>query len=260
MLIYEGNHAKAMSFKVIATRSEIRSAAIERMLSGLRIPTEDLSRSGLRIGTYNTALVSLIFKLKHWGHFIKDPIGITTAHTWDSMLRAGQIANRILSSGYDYDVIALSEVFSEPARKVIVSKLSTEYPYFLEKLPTSDPPVSSRVIGGIAGYFGEAVGYLLDMLGVDLRGLIEDSGLMLFSRFPIIDSCFKVFTFPSDEKRIEAQPDSLANKGAGYARILHPHTSLHYNIIFTHLQTNDAEFKWVRDMEIGQYKILFMRL
>lgn len=226
------------------------SSAIERIFSGYIDP----NKRGLRIGTYNTHLVSLPFKIKLTaaGDFLGDPVGFVTNHIAEVTSNARQIASRILSSGYDYDVIALNEVFSEEARKILVSKLSPEYPHYLEKL-TYTVSVAPAVKSVIADYFKGIIGELLDALKiVDLANLMEDSGLMLFSRFPIIDSRFKAFTFPTIGAITDAAPDSLAYKGVGYARILHPHTSLHYNILFAHLQTNDDEYKWTRDMEMEQ--------
>lgn len=214
-------------------------------------------KGGLRIGTFNTQLDSLLFEIgKDWQKFLMDPKGVATKHTAKVTNKAEQIADRILFSGYDYDVIALIEVFSEDARSVLLSKLSSAYPYRIEKLPKIVAPLPPGILGAVGEFLGDALGIVLDMLGIDLPDIGEDSGLMLFSRYPIVKTSFREFTFPSTEAAILAIPDSLAAKGAAYARIFNPITKDTFNLVLTHLQENEDKWAGVRGDELNQVQAL----
>src|SRR5437763_13292058 len=73
----------------------------------------------IRFLTYNT-------QLRSWGMEVlaqQNLFPVTSAEE-----RAATIAERILSSREDYDVICLNEVFDEDARAVLGSKLIDKYP------------------------------------------------------------------------------------------------------------------------------------
>ena len=107
-------------------------------------PTVTPKTFSLRIGTFNTALLPDIARTSE---------GINSRYGFseDDTQRARRIAGRILASGYD--VISLEEVFDEDSRNRLVGSLHGTYPHYIEF-------ADSR------------------------SGVFEDSGLMLFSRFP----------------------------------------------------------------------------
>jgi endonuclease/exonuclease/phosphatase family metal-dependent hydrolase len=143
----------------------------------------------------------------------------------DDETRSVRIADRILAG--QYDIIALNEVFDEEAREKFISKLKETYPSYV-------------------AYIGDAA------VGA------EDSGLMLFSRFP-----FEPLPNPQhkhDPDYLEASnagadwkdvafieydedvfPDNWAGKGAAFVRIKNPTTGRILNVAFTHMQASYPE-------------------
>jgi endonuclease/exonuclease/phosphatase family metal-dependent hydrolase len=140
-------------------------------------------------------------------------------HLPSNARRARVLAERIRAGGYD--LIALTEVFSGRARRVLLEGLAGEYPWNVQ-------------------YIGSR------------RLVREDSGLMLFSRVPF-DAL--PATAPNGRLRVRAcangtapdrppvwfveysecaSSDCLAGKGAGYVRLRHAGRPLH--VFFTHLQ------------------------
>ena len=102
--------------------------------------------SSLRVVTYNTQLRSRLMEMF---------ADLNPFTTFTAPRRAEIIAERIRSSEYDYDVVALNEVFCEDSRVILWRRLGQKYRHAI-------PMLGSRFIG-------------------------EDSGLMLFSRFPFED-------------------------------------------------------------------------
>ncbi len=68
-----------------------------------------------------------------------------------SKQRSRQIADRVLASGYDF--VVFNEAFDEDIREILIRRLRDTFPHFVSALGTPQP-------------------------------ILEDSGLMLFSRFP----------------------------------------------------------------------------
>lgn len=175
----------------------------------------------LRIGTFNTQLRSTAMEVL--ADF--DPFTDNTAPQ-----RAKIIANRILNSGFDYDVIALNEVFDEEARGVLVAALQGTFPFFIAK------PDEATI----------------------LDGKFEDSGLMFFSRLPIEGvpkQPGKQFLFTLFKEG--AGEDALAAKGAVYVRVMEfvRFKERPYNFIITHLQA-DGEHEEVRKSQLQQIQEL----
>ncbi len=79
--------------------------------------------------------------------------------------RALEIAARLLEM--DLDVVALNEVFVEDARDQLVSLLESKYPYVVTRI---EPPADTDVTDIFEPHFGAY--------------FVQDSGLMLFSRYP----------------------------------------------------------------------------
>jgi hypothetical protein len=142
--------------------------------------------------------------------------------------RERKVAERILANGYD--IIAFQEVWDGGAKEQLVHYLSEQYPYFVR--------------------------YVAD------SGNYEDSGLMLFSKFPfekLPQDTYKVSNQDDVEyfAQYEGQPwddvaftyygsscsgnDCYAGKGAGYVRIRNPQTERIYNVVFTHLDAQDTD-------------------
>ena len=149
--------------------------------------------------------------------------------------RAARIATRIKQG--DYDIVVLNEVFDEQARDKFVDKLSGKYPYYVSKVDST------------------------------LIGAFEDSGIMLFSRYPFVALPNHPLFPPTPPPVVAASsagapwslevgavifpygaagdaagecyfPDCLASKGAALVRIENPETHRIINVAFTHLQAS----------------------
>lgn len=125
--------------------------------------------------------------------------------------RARSVAQAILDMPLlkQPDIIAFNEAFSETARPILKSMLSSKYPNIIEKLEHPGP---------------------------DFK---EDSGLMLFSKLPYL-------ILPNGDNHVyepfpnAADTDAKAAKGVGIVRVNGPFTPT--TIAFTHLQASyDAE-------------------
>lgn len=136
----------------------------------------------------------------------------------DDTTRPHKIAERIKKSGYD--IIALNEVFDEDSRGTFLAELMGTYPHY--------------------------VAYLTDSTVTT-----EDSGLMLFSRFPfepLPDTTFQVHSgdcWASDCNKVAFYEygradgdDARSEKGVGFVRIRNPQTNRIYNVLFTHMQAS----------------------
>ncbi len=181
------------------------------------------------------------------------------------------IATEILAG--DYDIIAFNEVFGEDARKILVDRLSGKYPHFVskidEELLAGEILIDTSLMeGGTFEVDGDFL-KIKDLLGGSLHTFkvktaapgqtpgtflvklnAEDSGLMIFSRFPFIDLPNNAFKWDSGEldgttdqvafTRFSsfADSDALAAKGAGLVRIQNPVNNTIYNVVFTHTQAD----------------------
>jgi len=144
---------------------------------------------------------------------------------------ARRIAERIKASRYD--IIVLNEVFDEDIR-------SGESYSFVENLKDTYPHRVEYLSGDAA----------FDPLVPDPN---EDSGLMLFSRFPFEPLPTSTFAIKplhtackgTDCDRVAfvefqdcSDDDCFSEKGAGYVRIRNPLSNQIYNVVFTHLQAS----------------------
>lgn len=107
------------------------------------------------------------------------------------------------------DVIAFNEVFNESARDALLQTLPAVWNHVIKK--------------------------------VDDGGVGEDSGLMLFSRLPLVNLPAKPPLFPSNDVffttyRASALPDAGARKAVALARVDAPIPAT--NILFTHTQAS----------------------
>jgi hypothetical protein len=140
---------------------------------------------------------------------------------------AERMAKRIIASGYDF--IVLNEVFDDEAGESFTKHLKSDYPYYIQELD------------------GDTV-------------FAEQSGLAIYSRFPMIDllnpgcdgdSCggdcigsvcdkvaFWVYHVCDDTAWPWDIADCDSDKGMALVRIRNPHTNRVYNTFFTHLQAS----------------------
>jgi endonuclease/exonuclease/phosphatase family metal-dependent hydrolase len=162
------------------------------------IPESMLQSPALRIGTFNARFLP---------------------HLLSNRRRARLLAERIAE--YDYDIMVLSEVFSERARRALLGKLSSRYRYIVQ-------------------YIGSR------------RRLRDDSGLVLLSKYPFqtlpgstaygrgrlqISGCQGSDDGPAVwfvEYADCCCSDCLAGKGAAYVRLGVNDRRLH--VFFTHMQ------------------------
>ncbi len=179
----------------------------------------------LRLMTFNTQFLT---------SNILSEIGITpdmeSEYGMSTEERAEAIAKAILKLKPLPDIIALQEVFDEDAKDELEDALKGTYPHYVYKLDSND--------------------------FIDLD---EDSGLMLFSRFPFtnlpndqykagdVTAYIKPYGTLKEWDEVafiefdeHSYPDSLANKGVGFVRI--QVASLPYskyiNVAFTHTQAS----------------------
>lgn len=130
----------------------------------------------MRILTYNTQMRSALMETGF-------PPSIPPVYT--APLRAELIAEAILRSPEEIDIVCLNEVFDEPARAILSARLEAEFPYQVTKADT----FYTRIVRpGFAGDLPEKIwdltfGPLAD-LGSLAKLKLEDSGLFLASRYP----------------------------------------------------------------------------
>ncbi len=172
----------------------------------------------LRIVTFNTQLRSWAME----AGARKDPFFAESAEQ-----RAKAIARRIINSRFDYDIVALNEVFDEDARELLAGELSGAYPNALTKADVNY--VGAQLAGAGLALTGSV---LLAAYGIAMlvNTKFEDSGLMLFSRFPferIPPPAGFEGEFPTGLPYVFFKPytlaeggDASAAKGAVLARIL----------------------------------------
>lgn len=134
----------------------------------------------LRILTYNT-------QLRSWAMEVGADGWIFPSETAEQ--RAKLIAQNVLTSAHDYDVVCFNEVFDEDARDVLIGELLKRYPYAVTKADVGGVEVAwpGKPILPI-----NPVALLLAVTGISFIGSwltlgtpkLEDSGLMIFSRWP----------------------------------------------------------------------------
>jgi hypothetical protein len=208
--------------------------------------------------TFNTHLLSPAMCLLAEG--FGDAVGDfgRDCHTEEHAVR---IANYILNESPlrdQYEVIALNEVWDEDAKDILVSRLKGRYPHYISKIDDDLVVVEKKVLNA------------------------EDSGLMLFSRYPFVDlpnqpgmpapavGTNSRFGSPWDPVEGSSSAEGKvafirfgsytgdskwAAKGAALARIAAGFRT--YSIIFTHTQDADgATEQDVRAAQLADINIL----
>ncbi len=195
----------------------------------------------LRLGFYNTFLRSpMMYCLQSWEN-LPDCLVQYDEVPEDN---AEQAAQELISLGLD--VIALGEVFDESARDILSLRMATAgYVHQVRKL---DDALVVIEIGGDAPEGPFPMIELEDPIKFNL----EDSGLMLFSRFPFVP-------LPNDDYQANgdyleattdevafvrfsatADYDMLSAKGAGLVRVQNPSSGEIYTVVFSHMQADYA--------------------
>ena len=180
----------------------------------------------------------MLFNVK----FVADGDDVNDVVFADDAERAEHIAQRILAQldTLDPDVIVFNEAFDEDAQDTLSSQLCAEFPFHSRFIDEADDDQH------------------------------QDSGLMIFSRHPftgpeILDPAFEAldhetFTTCVDADAGPGHPsyydhigfalygncanvleDCASNKGAAMARFVHNGTDESFNVVFTHLQSDDDE-------------------
>lgn len=144
---------------------------------------------------------------------------------YDAGHRGNVIGQMIIDGGYD--IVVLSEVFDESMRTSLINTLHPTLPFHVDKLYNQFP-----------------------------GNVLEDSGLMVFSRFPFaplasppapVSECHMAYwsagqcsaafhTFSGS-----TFPDFLSDKGVGWARFSNPVSGRLVNVFFTHTQADYPE-------------------
>ncbi len=207
----------------------------------------------LRILTYNT-------QLRSWGMEVGADESIPPSETAED--RAKLIAENILASANDYDIVCLNEVFDEDARLILMAILLPHYPYAVTK---------ADVAGVEVAWPGKPIlplnpmALLLGVTGISFIGSwlalgkpkVEDSGVMLLSRWPfalepiteamvsLLDPRAVSELTPIGMPRVAFKPyvastggDAWASKGVVYARVKRGDDQV-YHVFASHTQADD---------------------
>lgn len=178
----------------------------------------------------------------------------------DNAVRAQEIAWRIEASPHDFDIVCLNEVFDEDAREKFVAGLKTKYPHYVERIGGDRGFASSLAATDGAGYTALAVGFQALTLGfLEVFGKSQDSGLMLFSRFPFDtwpDPANAGATLPALQwkpysKRTD--DDALSEKGALAVRLRLPGGDK-YVVSVTHMQASPRDDEAHADIRFSQFE------
>ncbi len=197
--------------------------------------------------------------------------------------RAEAIADNILASVHDYDIVCLNEVFDEDARDIFIARLRGRYPYGVIKadylhvgvmwpgLPPIpiNPAAAALTVTGIAFLAGWA----------DLGApKFEDSGVMIFSRWPfearpltdtiigLLDPFAVSQLTPIGLPVVDFLPfedltanDKWAAKGLVHARFVRP-DGRSVDIFASHTQADEHEVSEESDTRRKQFDAMQQRL
>lgn len=177
----------------------------------------------------------------------------------DNAVRAEEIARRIDASPRDFDIVCLNEVFDEDAREKFVAGLKTKYPHYVERIGGDRGFASSLASTDSAGYVALSVGLQALTLGLlEIFGTSQDSGLMLFSRFPFDTqpnpedpaTTLPALNWKPYSKRTDE--DAMSEKGALAVRLLLPGGDK-YVVCLTHMQSSPKDDDEYADVRLSQF-------
>ena len=206
--------------------------------------------SSLRMLTYNT-------QLRSWAMQVGASPGYTIPPIDTAEERAKILADKLQASSFDFDVVALCEVFDEDAREILSDELRTRFPYQVTKVDYDQVEVrrngTDEVVPLLATW--SLVG---QPHAISSSYRLEDGGLMLFSRFPfetrstagLDPGLFAVLTalgqpVPAEIPVVNFWPyvdtegnDGDACKGVVYARLKPSQFDPAINVFATHTQAD----------------------
>ncbi|WP_406194517.1 endonuclease/exonuclease/phosphatase family protein [Kitasatospora sp. NBC_01560] len=200
----------------------------------------------LRILSFNT-------QLRSWGMEAGFPPTLPPVDT--AAARAGFIADNILSSAFDYDIVGLCEVFDEDARAILRDSLRARFPYIVTKCDGDYLQAEEAGAGQTCALSTQWV--LIGVPDVVTGWRPEDSGLMVLSRWPFaqldtggLDSALKQqsadrgYPVPAVVPAVNFLPyqdaaglDRFAAKGIAYARIVRA-PGQEYHLFLSHTQAD----------------------
>jgi hypothetical protein len=201
----------------------------------------------LRVLTYNV-------QMRSWG--MEAGAQMTLTPTTSVEERAKRITERIIAATEPWDVVCLNEVFDEDGRELLEQRLDGVFPHYVRKADADDRLVGALELSAGLKLPGVLWGLALGLLGgVTLLGSCwEDSGLMLFSRFPfaqeptpqaLLDVAGQHgVTLPATLPVVAYLPyedaagnDANAAKGAVYARLVLPDETP-FHLMISHTQAD----------------------
>mgnify|MGYP003414553615 CR=1 FL=1 len=132
--------------------------------------------SSLRMLTYNT-------QLRSWAMQVGASPGLTLPPIDTAEERAKILADKLKASAFDYDVVALCEVFDEDAREILADELKTRFPFQVTKVDYDHVRVRRNGVDEMVPLLAT-----WNLIGqphaISSSYRLEDGGLMLLSRFP----------------------------------------------------------------------------
>ncbi|MCB1739021.1 MAG: S8 family serine peptidase, partial [Gammaproteobacteria bacterium] len=155
--------------------------------------------------------------------------------------RAIELAGRILAN--NPDVVVINEAFVESSRSWLVNLLKVRYPFIVERL---QPPADTNIDDLFEAHYGAY--------------FVQDSGLMLFSRFPFLPLSNPTHLVPDPQVKLRVngapalnvieqavaftpylhdcrKDDCMSGKGVGLVR-LEKSSTQRFTVVFTHMQAS----------------------
>ncbi len=225
--------------------------------------------SSLRILTFNT-------QLRSWAMQVGASSGYTIPPIDTAEERAAMIADAIVNSPFDYDIVGLCEVFDEDARAILRKRMRSKFPYMIAKCDYDHLRHESGG-GSTTNLALLATWNLIGQPTAITSGYrLEDSGLMLFSRFPfatigtggldpgIAQLCaFAGMPVPAVIPALNFFPyddtdgnDGDACKGVAYMRVQRDQFSPPYHVFFSHTQADTDKLEEHRDARGKQLRVV----
>ena len=227
-------------------------------------PKPKMPRESVQVGTFNA-------------QFLPDApsLRVYTGCCEDIPKRAAKLAAQVISSGYD--IIAFSEVFPSDVQERLARLLRNTYPYYVQHVDGKGEHTEVDEDDVLEGGRPLSPDYCITVVST-LTGWdnCQDSGLMIFSKFPFVelprpskfrvddgnliaysdgvewmDVAFREFSYCTNNAT-----DCYANKGAVLVRVQHPDSGRIYNIVATHLQTGGGLNVRVREHQFKQIQEL----
>lgn len=200
----------------------------------------DVPAGSLRIATYNSYLLSPLFKCPPFAGLMPECLAQIEG---ESEQWAKRLASEILDHHDELDVIVLNEVWDEDAKKILAERLKNLYPNQVRNIDAPLLTIRASVFQGGVNAQAEAIP----------KG--EDSGLMLFAKkdFEFVDLPRARFRWPADAaSELDASTphvafvlfeacsdfDCLSAKGAAMVRLRHKASGQIHNVVMTHLQAD----------------------